>query len=363
MKIVFVGQKGVPAKFGGIERHVEELGWRLAERGHSVIVYSRRHYNCFSGIYRNMRVVSLPAIKQKHTEMISHTFLSLFDLLDKKVDIIHIHGVDPALISFIPRLKTKVVVTSHDRAYRREKWGPIAKKFSRMAERVFIVSPHKKIVVSQTLKKYYEEKYDCEVVYIPNGVEIPKEQGSAELGKFGLSKGEYFLFVGRIVPTKGCEILIEAFKRMKTDKKLVFAGGSSYTDSYYERLRRKADKRVLFLGYRYGKELAQLYANAYCFVMPSEVEGLALTLLEAMSYKRCVIYSDIPENVEAARDAGIAFRNKDVDDLAAKIDLALQNPSLCRELGAKARKRVENEYDWDRVVDQTEELYQTLLEE
>ncbi len=363
MKIAFVGLKGVPAKFGGIERHGEELGWRLAKKGHSIIVYSRHHYNYFSGIYRNMRIISLPAIREKHTEMISHTFLSLFDLLDKNMDIIHIHGVDPALISFIPRLKTKVVVTSHDRAYRREKWGPVAKSFSRLAERAFIVFPHKRIAVSKTLQKYYEEKYNCEIKYIPNGVDIPEEEGCKELAKFGLTRGNYFLFVGRIVPTKGCDTLVEAFKKVKTDKKLVFAGGSSYTDNYVEKLRKKADDRVFFLGYRYGKELAQLYANAYCFIIPSEVEGLAITLLEAMSYRRCVIYSDIPENVEAASDVGIPFRNKDINDLADKINFAVQNPSLCQKLGLKAQERVRYEYNWDRIADETEAIYKNLLRE
>lgn len=360
-KIAFLGLKGIPAKYGGVEKHVEELGSRLAGKGHSIISYSRLNYNNFKGLYKGMRIISLPAIPQKHTEMISHMFISLLDLIDKKVDIIHIHSVDPAILSFIPRINAKVVATSHGQAYRREKWGVIAKSFSKLAERSFVLFPNKRITVSKTLKKYYEKKYKCEATYIPNGIDVASVNGNSALNKLGLTKNEYLLFVGRIIPTKGCDTLIEAFNQVKTNKKLVFAGGSSYSDEYFESLKNKANKRTIFLGYRYGEELAQLYANAFCFVMPSEIEGLAITLLEAMSYEKCVIYSDIPENVEAAEGVGISFRNKDVDDLAQKINFALENPSYCKELGLKARERVKKEYNWDKIVTQTEEVYYSLF--
>jgi len=360
-KIAFVGLKGIPAKYGGVEKHVEELGARLAKKGHNIICYTRWNYNNFNGIYKGMKVISTPAIPEKHTEMISHTFFSLLNLMDKNVDIIHIHSVDPAILSFIPRMNAKVVVTSHGQAYRRQKWGKIAKKLSMMAERSFVLFPNKRVAVSKTLKKYYRNKYNCDATYIPNGIDIQSVNGSSSLGKLGLAKNEYFLFVGRIIPTKGCDTLVEAYMKVNTDKKLVFAGGSSYSDEYFERLRQKANKQTIFLGYRYGEELTQLYANAYCFVMPSEIEGLAITLLEAMSFEKCVIYSDIPENAEAADGVGIPFRNKDIDDLAEKMRFALANPELCQELGIKARERVKKEYNWDNIVSQTEEVYYSLF--
>jgi len=361
MRIAFVGHKGTPAKYGGVEKHVEELGTRLAMKGHSIVSYTRWNYTNFIGKYKGMRIISLPAIPQKHTEMISHTLFSLFDLIDKNVDIIHIHSIDPAILSFVPRLNAKVVVTSHGQAYRREKWGRIAKGFSKLAERAFAIFPDKRISVSKTLKKYYKMKYNCDAIYIPNGINIQSVNGFSALAKLGLAKNEYFLFVGRIIPTKGCSSLIEAFKKINTGKKLVFVGGSSYTDDYFEGLKQKANKQTIFLGYRYGEELTQLYSNAYCFVMPSEIEGLAITLLEAMGYGKCVIYSDIPENAEAADGVGIPFRNKDIEDLAEKIKFALANPELCKELGKKARERVKEEYNWDNIVSQTEEVYHSLF--
>jgi glycosyltransferase involved in cell wall biosynthesis len=361
MKIAFVGHKGLPANFGGVEKHVEELGARLANNGHKVMAYTRSNYSNFKGMYRGMQIISLPAIAQKHTEMISHTLLSLLSLMEEEVDIIHLHSVDPALLSFIPRLTSKVVVTSHGQAYRRDKWGPIAKTLSRLAERAFITFPDKRIVVSKTLKEYYEEKYKCGVVYIPNGVNIKKVAHTSALGKFGLTKNEYFLFVGRIIPTKGCETLIKAFSKIKTSKKLVFAGGSSYSDTYFADLKSKANSRTVFLGYQYGDELAQLYAHAYCCVLPSEIEGLALTLLEAMSYGKCVIYSDIPENVEAAEGVGIPFRDKDIDDCADKMKCAINNPDFCQKLGVAATARVRRDYNWSKIVTRTEEVYGLLI--
>ncbi len=361
MKIAFVGQKGVPAKYGGVERHVEALASRLAERGHEVLVFSRHNYNTLRGEYKGMNIVSSAAIPEKHTEMISHTLLSLLSLVGKHIDVIHIHSTDPALLSFIPRIDTKVVVTSHGQAYRREKWGPIAKIFSRLAERSFVRFPHKRIAVSKTLKKYYEEKYSCEIIYIPNGVDIERVEDTSAIVKLGLSPDDYLLFVGRLIPTKGCNTLINAFNKTRTDKKLVIVGGSSYSEEFSMKLKKRAHEKIMFLGYRYGNELAQLYSHAYCCVVPSEVEGLAITLLDAMGYGMCVIYSDIPENYEAAHGVGIQFRNRDSDDLADKIKFALNNPSYCEEIGLKARERVQKEYNWDTIAAQTESVYNSLF--
>lgn len=361
MRIAFIGQKGLPATYGGVEKHVEELGARLAERGYKISAYTGTNYNNFNGYYRGMKIIPIPSIPQKHTEMISRTFFSLLYLLNKEVDIVHIHSIDPAILSFIPRLNSKVVVTSHGQAYRREKWGPILKKISELAERAYVVFPNKRISVSKTLKKYYQTRYSCEVVYIPNGANVKVVNSTSAIEKLGLSANGYVLFVGRIIPTKGCGLLIKAFEKVRTDKKLVVAGGGSYTHEYVDQLKRAANKNTIFLGYRYGKELEELYANAYCCVVPSEIEGLAISLLEAMSFGKCVICSDIPENLEVAKGTGIMFRSRDVEDLTNKLKFVVKNPLYCEERGAKAREHIIDEYNWDRIVDQTEEVYHSLL--
>jgi glycosyltransferase involved in cell wall biosynthesis len=372
-KIAFIGQKGIPASYGGVERHVEELGIRLTQRGYRTIVYTRKNYNGYSGYYKGVRVINLPAIPQKHTEMISHTFFSCLDLFEKDIDIVHIHSVDPAIISFLPRIKAKVVATSHGQAYRREKWGPIAKSISKIAERIYAVLPNIRIAVSKTLKRYYETKYRCNVYYIPNGVNLPVPKIHPASKKFIIDEKEitleansYYLYVGRILPTKGVDTLIKGWQiagqkvGFSLDEKLVIVGGSAYTDDYVFQLKKISNPSIVWLGYRYGDELDWLYANAYCVVIPSEIEGLALTLLEAMSYAKCVIYSDIPENAEAAEEVGIAFHNRNPDNLAEKIKMVLENRKMCQELGEKAQERIKKEYNWEFVVDQTEEVYKLL---
>lgn len=373
-KIAFIGQKGLPATYGGVEKHAEELGSRLAKRGHKIVAYSRKNYSNFSGNYKGIEVVKLPAISEKHTEMISHTFLSCLDVLDKDIDIVHIHSVDPAIISFLPRIKAKVVATSHGQAYRREKWGKMAKSISRLAERIYCNIPNAKISVSKTLKKFYEEHYGCYVHYIPNGMDLADLSGLSDSKVFFNNKQEiiidrnsYLLYVGRILPTKGVDIMIDAWNKLISIKKnllnvkLVIVGGSSYTDSYVNNLKRLTDDSVVWLDYRYGEELHWLYANAYCIIIPSEVEGLALTLLEAMSYGKCVIYSDIPENDEAANGVGIPFRNRDSNDLAQKVKFAFDNLSYCQEISVKARERIKNDYNWDDIVIKTEQIYAAVM--
>ncbi|MEO0137436.1 MAG: glycosyltransferase family 4 protein [candidate division WOR-3 bacterium] len=371
-KIAFIGLKGIPATYGGVEKHVEELGELLAKNGHSLIVYSRNTYNNFRGLYKGMRVINLPAIPEKHTEMISHTFLSCLDLLDKNVDIVHIHSVDPAILSFIPRMKAKIVVTSHGQAYRREKWGPLAKSFSHLAEHFYATIPNARIAVSKTLQKYYQGKYNCMVHYIPNGVKIPEviEKSPQKVfinedKEISIARDSYFLYVGRILPTKGVDVLIQAWnnleKEIKLNKMLVIVGGSSYTDVYVKTLKKQSSASIIWLGYRYGEELQWLYANAYACIIPSEIEGLALTLLEAMSYGKCVIYSDIPENVEAAQGVGISFQNKNFTDLSTKILYAIKNPTILNELGERARERIKYDYNWEDIAAKTEWVYASIL--
>ncbi|MGQ9846691.1 MAG: glycosyltransferase family 4 protein [Bacteroidales bacterium] len=372
-KIAFIGQKGLPATYGGVEKHVEELGVRLAQRGHRIIAYSRKNYNRFSGNYKGIKVINLPAIPEKHTEMISHSLLCCLDVHDKDIDIVHIQSVDPSIISFLPRIKTKVVATSHGQAYRREKWGKVAKSFSQIAERVYSKIPCARIAVSKTLKKFYEAKYGCYVHYIPNGVNLPSKKifPSSKLflideKEVHLEKNSYILYVGRILPTKGVDILIEAWNKLSRSRslnsniKLAITGGSSYTDDYVNNLKQRTDDSVVWLGYRYGEDLQWLYSNAYCVVIPSEIEGLAFTLLESMSYGKCIIYSDIPENDEAANGVGIPFQNKNTDDLAKKITLALHSPDMLQDFGERARERIKKYYNWDDIVCKTETLYNSL---
>jgi glycosyltransferase involved in cell wall biosynthesis len=249
----------------------------------------------------------------------------------------------------------------HGLDWRREKWGKFAKWYLKQGEQAAMYFPTKTIVVSRTMREHYRQVYKKEVIYIPNGVNIPSLYRINKICKFGLKKDGYILFVGRLVPEKGCHFLIQAFKNLQTDLKLVIAGGSRHTDEYAESLKREASDKIVFTGYVYGDVLAELFSNAYFFVQPSTLEGLPISLLEAMSYGRCVIASDIPENLEVIEDSGYPFRNKDINHLQEVMVMLLENPKLVTEAGEKAIQRVAEEYNWAHIADTTERIFLSIV--
>lgn len=361
MHVVMMGCRGIPATYGGVEKAVEELSVRLARQGHQVTVLCRSHYTPKMQTYENVNLVRLPTIPQKHVEMILHTLLAAVYVSVKRCDLVHIHSVDPAVVTPLVRLFHPVVATSHGQAYRRDKWGPVFRTLSRIAERIFITTPRKCTAVSKTLRDYYAQTYGRTAEYVPNGVTLQPPVGPEALRPFGLEKDGYILFVGRLLATKGPKLLIDAYNRVKPDLKLVIAGGSSHTDSYEKMLQREAGENVLFAGYQYGRTLNALYSNCRLFVFPSSIEGLPLVLLEALSFQRPVLFSDIPENREIADGLGISFKSGSVDDLAEKLRYALSDANPFETLLPAIPGRLSTEYNWDHVAGQYLNVYAAAL--
>ena len=367
MKIALIGQKGIPAQAGGIERHVEELSVRLAQAGHEIFVYTRPHYvSSKLKNYKGVNLISLPSVKTKYLDAISHTFISTIHALFQGYDIIHFHAVGPSTLSFIPRIlsRAKVIVTFHCRDQFHQKWGLFSRTYLSFGEWTACKFPHQTIAVSKTIKEFCKKRFQKEAIYIPNGVNIPEqENGSNLIGKFGLKKDNYILTVARLVKHKGIHWLIQAYKKLKTDKKLVIVGNSAFTDDYVKYIKNlaKSDPRIIFTGYQTGKTLAQLFKNAYLYVHPSEAEGLPITVLEALSYGKCVLVSNIPENIEATGGFGFVFRNKDVKDLRKKIEKLLAKPDLVCSMGLEATKYAKENYNWDDITRKTIKLYRNLL--
>ena len=363
MKIAVIGTLGIPATYGGVERHVEELYVRLAARGHRVTVFCRSFYTERGGNYKGIRLVRLPTIRTKHLENPSHTALATVMVLGQDYDLVHYHAMFPALFSAMPKLNKKMrsVVTLHGLDWQREKWGPLAKWVIRLGEKAAVRFPDATIVVSKTMQQYLQHRYHKETHYIPNGVNIPLLRSDEQLRPLGIEPGRYVLFVSKLSPEKGAHFLLDAFKQITTDYQLVIAGGSRHSDDYIASLKARAGCNILFLGYVWGELLEALFSHAYLFVQPSTIEGLAISVLEAMSHGRCVVCSDIPENIEAIGGCGITFRNRDAGDLAEKLASLLSNPGRVEELGAHARERVRCEYDWDKGVEETEQLFLSLL--
>jgi len=361
VRIVMLGCRGIPATYGGVEKVVEELSVGLAKRGHEVSVICRDHYTPKMRAYQNVDLIRLPTVRQKHLEMIVHSLLSALYVCIKKYDVVHIHSVEPAVVSIFLKLFHPIVATSHGQAYRRDKWGRVFKRMSKAAERTFIRSPRVCTAVSRTLCQYYFDRYKRDVQYIPNGVKWQALLGPSHIRRFGLDKDGYILFVGRLIPTKGAELLIDAYNKIRPKVKLVIVGASSHTNGYEKKLRSKAGNDVLFLGYQYGEQLRALYSNCKLFVFPSLIEGLPMVLLEAFSFLRPTIYSDIPENTEIADGLGIAFRSGDVEDLADKLSRVLSNGGELNARDTRIYEKLHSEYNWERIVDKYIEVYQTAV--
>lgn len=387
MKIAMIGQKAVPFyRDGGVERHVEELATRLAKRGHEVTVYVRRRYVATKeDIWRGVRLVRVPEIPTKHLGTISYTFFATLHAVwvcisggrasdraearPPRFDIIHYHGIGPSLISWLPRLFTcaKIVVTFHSIDRFHQKWGPLSRAVLRVGEWTATHFPHATIAVSHSIARYCKKTYDKTVRYIPNGVEIKKMEAAEELQRWGLKKNQYIVTVARLVRHKGIHTLIEAYKAVpdsvKGEMKLVIVGAPSFTADYDAYLRKIAaqDHRIIFTGYQTGDILNQLYSHSYLYVHPSEYEGLSLTILEAMSFGKCVLISNIPENLEAIDHSGIPFAVGSVEDLTEKLTTLINHPEIVRDKSKLGLGFIKRHFEWDRIVEETEKLYTTLI--
>ena len=373
MRIAMVGQKGIPAIYGGIERHVEELSRELVKQGHEVLVYARHWYTPeLIKNFHGIRVVHLPTIHTKHLDAIVHTFLSTLHAIRTKAEVIHFHGVGPALMAFLPRLlspKTKVIATFHCIDRYHQKWGAFARLMLALGERAACVFPHETIGVSKNIQKYCLNEYQKITTYIPNGVAVAKPGGSAELDKWNLTPNKYILMVSRLVRHKGAHYLLEAWQIVRrlnpawADYKLVIAGGSAFTDSYIAELKNiaRGDSSVIFTDWQNGQALDELYANCALLVHPSENEGLPITVLQAMSFGRPVLVSDIPEHQEVVTDSRFWFANANITSLSQKIYELLDQPELLKNAGEKNRQVALAKYNWRDIGQKTSELYQQPL--
>lgn len=361
LRIAFIGGRGVVSKYSGIETYYEEIGKRLAEMGHDVTVYCRTYFSPAQPVHNGMRLVRLPTVRSKHLETLVHTFLSTLHVLSGDCDIVHYQCLGPALFSFLPRwFGKKTVVTVQGLDWQRRKWGRLASAVLRLGERASIKLPDMTMVVSRTLQEYYRSQHGTETAYVPNGTILRQRRAAGRLHDWGLEPGGYILFLGRFSPEKNCDLLIQAYEQMDTPVKLVLAGGSSHSEAYTKRLCQHQSDRVRVLDWVSGEALDELLTNAMLFVLPSDLEGLSLALLDAMGAGVCVLASDIPENRELVDGAGFTFRHGNQNDLERMLRLLIAEPDIRKAAANKARARVGEHYLWDRVAREIEDSYLRL---
>lgn len=370
MNIAMFGQKRIPSREGGIEIVVEELCTRMEAQGHQVTCYNRRGHHV-SGAefdqakqaeYKGIKLKTVPTIEKKGLAAVTSSFFASLYSATGKYDVVHIHAEGPAFFAWLPKLFGKrVVVTIHGIDWQREKWkSGFGSKFIRQGEKNAVKYADEIIVLSKGVQEYFQKTYGRDTHFIPNGVnQMTIKQPEQIAQRFGLKKDSYILYLGRLVPEKGIRYLIEAFQQVKTDKKLVIAGGASDTDEFAQELRElaKNDERIVFTGFVQGQLLEELYSNAYLYTLPSDLEGMPLSLLEAMSYGNCCLVSNIPECAEVVEDKALIFQKANVKDLQDKLQQACDCPALVQTMKNQAAGFIYRKYNWDDVAKETEALY------
>lgn len=366
MNIAMLGHKHVLSREGGIEIVVNELATRMAAKGHSVTCYDR-HTHHVAGVTLldtrtkagGVKIIPVWTIEKKGLAAMTSSLSAAWKAAWGKYDVVHIHAEGPAAMSWLPKLCHKrVIVTVHGLDWARAKWGGFATKYIKWGEKQAVKHADEIIVLSRWVQEYFKSTYNRDTVFIPNGVSTPAP-ASAQLitEKWGLEKDSYVLFLGRIVPEKGLRYLVEAWKKIKTDKKLVIAGGSSDTESFMNELERMAGDDVIFTGFQQGRVLEELYSNAYIYTLPSDLEGMPLSLLEAMSYGNCCLVSDIPECAEVVEDKAVVFLKGNIGELRKTLQELLNHPERVEQYKKDAADFICWKYNWDDVVEKTLKIY------
>lgn len=368
LRIAMLGHKRVPSREGGIEVVVGELSSRMCRLGHSVTCYNRKGHHIAgtefdteknSNIIPGVTIKEVFTIDKKGLAAITASFFAAIYAAFGKFDVVHFHAEGPCSMLWLPKLfGKKCIATIHGLDHQRAKWGKFASLYIKFGEKCAVKFADEIIVLSKNVQEYFLNEYGVETMYIPNGVSKP-QLVDADLikAKYNLDKDSYILFLGRLVPEKGITYLIEAFKKVNTSKKLVIVGGSSDTIDFENELKAMADERIIFTGFTQGRMLEEFYSNAYLYVLPSDLEGMPISLLEAMSYGNCCITSDIPECTEVVGEYGISFEKGNVEALREKLQSICDNPELVKHYKQIVSDYVCAKFDWNNVVNETLRVY------
>lgn len=369
LRIAMLGHKRIPSREGGVEIVVSELATRMAQLGHSVTCYNRKghhvsgeEFDCENLTeYNGVKIKSVFTVQKGGLAAMTSSVFAALKAAFGRYDVVHFHAEGPCAMLWLPKLFGKrCVATVHGLDHQRAKWGKFASWYIRLGEKCAVKFADEIIVLSENVRNYFKETYNRETVFIPNGVNPAENKEAAEITeKFGLKKDEYILFLGRLVPEKGLKRLIAAYNGVKTDKKLVIAGGSSDTAEFEKELKTDAadNPDILFTGFVQGRPLEELFSNAYFYVLPSDVEGMPLSLLEAMSYGNCCLTSDIPECASVVGEYGCVFERSDENGLKNKIQELCDNPDIIQKFKSQSAEYICGKYSWNDVVSKTLKLY------
>lgn len=370
MKIAMIGHKRIPTREGGIEIVVGELSKRMVALGHEVTAYNRKSRHIAGKAFETKRQKNYEGVRIKWVytpesaklNAVVYSFLATVRAIFGRYDVLHYHAEGPcAMLPLAKLFGKRCVATIHGLDWQRAKWGGFATRFLQFGERCAARYADEVIVLSENVQQYFADTYGRKTVFIPNGIEKPVPKPACVIEEnYGLEKNGYLLFLGRLVPEKGVHLLINAYRQLDTSLPLVIAGGASHTGDYEASLKALAagDKRIIFTGFVQGIELEELYANAYLYILPSDLEGMPISLLEAMSFGNCCLTSDIPECTEVCGDKALHFEKGNETDLHDKLAYLLAHPETVARYQSEASDYICSRYNWNDVTVQTLALYQ-----
>lgn len=362
--IAILGTRGVPANYGGFETLAEELGGRLAERGHEVTVYCRTGNSPDRPTrYRGMSLVHLPAIRRKSAETLSHTLLSAIHAAARRFDVVYVCNSANAPICYILVMRGQRTVLNVDGLeWRRAKWGTLAKRYYRWAARLAARMPIEVVTDADTIQDYYRTHLNRETQCISYGTAlVDRGFGAARLAQYGLDPDRYLLYVSRLEPENNALLVVQAYRQVVTDIPLVIVGDAPYAKQYIRDVRAAADDRVRFLGYRFGDDYHALQANALVYIQATEVGGTHPALVEALGHGNAVVAHDVPEHREVIGDAGVYFRYRDPGDLAQQLQQLIGSREGVTHYRGLAKERARARYGWDSVTDRYEAYFSELI--
>jgi glycosyltransferase involved in cell wall biosynthesis len=359
MKIAIIGTRGIPANYGGFETFAEECAAGLVAGGHEVTVYGRSHYIPKKlKSYRGVQLVVLPTLAWKYTDTVIHSLLSTLHALFQRFDLILICNAANSVFTLLPRIFGIPVVINVDGIERlRRKWNRLGKAYYRLGEYFSTLFPNAIVTDARVIERYYRDRYGAASVFIPYGATTAKPEGLESLKNLGLSPGQYFLYVSRLEPENNAHLVVEAFEKVKTSKKLVVVGDAPYAPKYIKKIRSSRDPRILFPGAVYGDGYRQLQAFAYCYIHATEVGGSHPALIDAMGQGNLIIANDTPENSEVLGGAGLVYKKNDVEDLARCLQEVEDHCEKYAGLKAAALNRAREAYSWDAVIQRYERLF------
>lgn len=365
MRIAFLGTRGIPAAYGGFETCVHELSLRLREKGHEVVVYCRS--DCPSEApkeFQGVTLIQMARLRRSFLESPFNSFIATIAAVTSDADIVHYLGCGNVPFTLLARLSGKrVVLTVDGIEWRRSSYSRAARAYLRSFAELAMVFPNRTVADSDSSRRWYHERTGLTPLMIPYGTKRSTEADTDILAKYGLQREKYVFFAGRLVHEKGIHTLVRAFKSITTDSKLVIVGNFPGRSKYVDNLKQEAGANTVFLGSVYGRDFETLRNASQILVHPSTLEGTSISLLGALGAGCCVVSSDLAENIEVAGDAALYFKTGDPEDLKRRLLDLLRNPTLVEERRKKAVARALELYDWDKIVQQYEDIYEGLLRE